>query len=93
MQPSDSKSAVQAIGNLQSPKTTEVQKCQKLAQILMTKNKVTVLQWIPGHCEIAQSKTADALADKATLITPHCRNHTPKDYDDDESPETCNMMI
>jgi len=42
MQPSDSISAVQAISNLQSPKTTEVQNCQKLKQIFMTKNKITV---------------------------------------------------
>jgi hypothetical protein len=92
----DSKSAVSAMGNLEPPETIEV-KCRKL----MSKNKIIVLQLILGQCDISGNEKADPSETKATLITQtthrekitHCQNHNPKDFQDDERPETGNKNI
>jgi hypothetical protein len=61
----------------------------------VSKNKIIVLQWIPGHCDITGNEETDSLARKSTLITKtrdteisHCQSHNPKDFQDDERPES-----
>jgi hypothetical protein len=76
---------VQEIGKLEPPKTLEVQKCRKLYQYLVSKNEITVLQWIPRHCDITGNEKADAMKKKDTLITEttnkeiYCQIHKTKD--------------
>jgi hypothetical protein len=52
------------MGNLEPPETTEV-KCQNL----LSKNKIIVLQWILGQCDISGNEKADPLKSKVTRIT------------------------
>lgn len=60
---------LQEIGNLEPPETTEVRKCRRLYQYLLSKNKITVLQSIPRHCDTTGNEKTDAVTKKATLIT------------------------
>lgn len=52
------------MGDLEPPETTEI-KCRKL----LSKNKIIVLQWILGQCDISGNEKADRLESKVTLIT------------------------
>jgi len=52
------------MGNLEPPETTDV-KCRKL----LSKNKIIVLQWILGQCDISGNENADPLELKVTLTT------------------------
>ena len=47
------RSSIQAIANNEPANTPEIQECREIYQTLQTKHKKIVLQWIPGHCDIA----------------------------------------
>jgi hypothetical protein len=36
----------------------------------MSQNKIIILQWVPGHCDITWNEKVDVLAKKVTLIPP-----------------------
>jgi hypothetical protein len=67
----------------------------------LSKNKIIVLQWILGQCDISGNEKADPLELKVTLTTQTtgrkkkhtARNHNPKDFQDDEHLETGNKNI
>jgi len=60
---SDSKAAILFAGS------TETKDCQVLIRQLKAKHKQIVLQWIPGHSQIAGNEYVDTLAKKGAKIT------------------------
>jgi len=66
---SDSKAAILSAGSKETVISTEAKDCQVLIQQLKAKHKQIVLQRIPGHCQIARNKHADALVKKDAKIT------------------------
>ena len=60
---SDSKAAIL------SAVSTEAKDCQALIRQLKAKHKQILLQWIPGHSQIAGNEYADTLAKKGAKIT------------------------
>jgi hypothetical protein len=66
----------------------------------LSKNKIIVLQWILGQCDISGNEKDDPLELKVTPTTQTtdggghtARNHNPKDFQDDEHLETANKNI
>jgi len=49
--------------------STEARDCQDLIRQLKANHKQIALQWIPGHCQIAENEQADVLAKKGAKIT------------------------
>ena len=66
---SDSKAAILSAGSTETVISTEAKDCQALLRQLKAKHKQTVLQCIPGHCQIAGNEYADTLAKKGAKIT------------------------
>ena len=67
---SDSKAAILSAGSTETVISTETKDCQALIRQLKAKHKQIVLQWIPGHSQIAGNEYADTLAKKG------CQNYT-----------------
>jgi len=67
---SNSKAAILSAGSKEMVISTEARECQALIRQLTAKHKQIALQWIPGHCQIAENEHADALAKKG------CQNYT-----------------
>ena len=61
--------AILSGGSTETVISTEAEDCQALIRQLKTKHKQTVLQWIPGHSQIAGNEYADTLAKKGAKIT------------------------
>lgn len=59
----------------------------------MSKHKITVLQFVPGHCDITGNKNADALAKKFPVLSHKPQTGNPKELQEDESPQTGNKNI
>ena len=66
---SDSKAAILSAGSTETVISIEAKDCQALIRQLKAKYKQTVLQWIPGHSQIAGNEYADTLAKKGAKIT------------------------
>ena len=66
---SDPKATVLSAGSTETKISPEVRGCQDLIRQLKAKHKQIALQWIPGHCQIAENEQADTLAEKGTKIT------------------------
>jgi len=66
---SDSKAAILSAGSTETVTSTETKDCQVLIRQLKAKHKQIVLQWIPGHSQIAWNEYADTLAKKGAKIT------------------------
>ena len=66
---SDSKAAILFAGLTETVISTEAIDCQALICQLKAKHTQIVLQWIPGHSQIAGNEYADTLAKKGTKIT------------------------
>ena len=66
---SDSKAAILSARSTETVISTETKDCQALIRQLKAKHKQIVLQWIPGHCQIAGNEYADTLAKKGAKIT------------------------
>jgi len=66
---SDTKAAILSVGSTETVIATEAKDCQVLIRKLKAKHKQIALQWIPGHCQIARNKHADAMAKKGAKIT------------------------
>ena len=47
---------------------------RNIYQALQTKHKKIVLQWIPGHCNIASNDAPDTLAKKGPTIIQQCQS-------------------
>lgn len=61
----DAKSVLQA---LQSNKNSKLDKLHRILQDLTSANQATVLQWVPGHCNITGNETADRLAKQGSKL-------------------------
>ena len=66
---SDSKATILSAGSTETVISTEDKDCQALIGQLKAKHKQTVLQWIPGHSQIAGNEYADTLAKKGAKMT------------------------
>jgi hypothetical protein len=66
---SDSKAAILSAGSTETVISTEARDCQVPIRHLKAKHEQIVLQWIPGHCQIAGNEHADALDKKGAKIT------------------------
>nr|CDS30888.1 hypothetical protein HmN_000322800 [Hymenolepis microstoma] len=62
-----SESTIQSIGNREPPKTAEIHECKNVSANQREK-KTKIPQWIPGHCGIRVSESADAPAKKGATI-------------------------
>jgi hypothetical protein len=68
----------------------------------MSKHKITVLQCVPGHCDITGNKKADILAKKVPfyhtnhrqgVIRLYCQSRNQKELQEDERLQTGNKNI
>jgi len=69
---SDTKAAILSAGSTETVTSTETKDFQVLIRQLKAKHKQIVLQWIPGHSQIAGNEYADKLAKKGAKITHTC---------------------
>ena len=65
----DSKAAILSAGSTETKISTEARDFQDLIRQIKANHKQTVLQWIPGHCQISGNEQADILAKKGAQIT------------------------
>ena len=61
--------AILSAGSTETVMSTEAKDCQVLIRQLKAKLKQIVLQWIPGHSQIAGNEYANTLAKKGAKIT------------------------
>ena len=73
----DPKAAVLSAGSTETVISTAAKDCQVLTQQLKAKHKQIVLQWIPGHCQIAGNEHADELAKKGATLHKHISEKHP----------------
>jgi len=66
---SDSKAAILSAKSTETVTSRETKDCQVLIRQLKAKHKQIVLQWVPGHSQIAGNEYADTLAKKGAKIT------------------------
>jgi hypothetical protein len=57
------------VGSKETVISTEAKDCQVLIWQLKAEHKQIVLQWIPGHSQIAGNEYANTLAKKGSKIT------------------------
>ena len=61
--------AISVLQALKNPQQASIHNLIALLSDLNTKTQNTVLQWVPGHCNIAGNETADSLAKKGAKMT------------------------
>lgn len=74
---SDSQSAIQAIVAHNVPESKIINSCRNNIDLLASRGKTVVLQWIPSHVGIDGNERADTLAKKGTEILQLFKDKVP----------------
>nr|XP_042894450.1 uncharacterized protein LOC122268490 [Parasteatoda tepidariorum] len=65
---SDSKAVLQAIASSETPASADILNCRQALHRLDQHNRNVAVQWVPAHCGLQGSETADFLAKNAAKI-------------------------